>query len=469
MLKNKAKFTAYDLAAIFGTTDLKNIEMEWEATGVTTDTRILDRGEIFVAIRGEKFDGHDKITEAFEKGASACIADRAWFGKSTAAENMPLILSGSAEEALGKLARYHRRKFDMPVVAVGGSNGKTSTKDIIAHVLSAKFNTHKTKGNFNNQIGMPLVALQMEEGHEIAVVEIGTNSPGEIAVLCEILDPTHGIITNIAEEHLEQLIDLVGVELEETYLFGYLHKKSGTSFVNTDDEILIKYLKILEKKFTFGSGEDADVRYSFELDNNLHPLLSIKFGGREFSAKMKTYGSASAKNGFSAAAVGLFFGLSDEEIKSALETYEPDASADYGRMRMEETGGIRIINDSYNANPESMRAAFEVLKNLPCNGKKYAAIADMLELGVSAGEKHRQILREAALSADLVLIHSSEMLAAYDSVGQKDNIFCFESREGSERYLQENLKTGDIVLVKGSRGMKMEKTARNLREKFTGA
>ncbi|HRT67697.1 MAG TPA: Mur ligase family protein, partial [Bacteroidota bacterium] len=232
MLKNKVKFSGIELTAIFGESSLQNIDLKIETTGVSIDTREIEQGNIFIALVGDNIDAHSKLQEAFDKGAALAIVNKDWYEKNiNYMQNLPLILVKDTLKAFQRLAQFHRYKFNSDIIAVAGSNGKTTTKEMIAAVLSKKYRILKTYKNYNNQIGVPQMLLQLNDDIDIAVIEIGTNYPGEIMILSEMIAPTAGIITNIGREHLEGFIDLDGVELEETTLLGYLKKTEGMFFL----------------------------------------------------------------------------------------------------------------------------------------------------------------------------------------------------------------------------------------------
>ena len=227
--------------------------------GISTDSRTIKEGELFVAIRGSNFDGHKFLAEAFANGAVAAVVDRE--GAIEPVKTMPLLVVHDTTKALGDLARYYRLKFDIPVIAIGGSNGKTTTKEMIASVLRRRYEVLSTEGNLNNQIGVPHTLFRLERKHELAVIEIGTNHPGEIAYLCSVIEPTHGLITNIGREHLEFFRTLRGVAKEEGALFEALARRNdAVAFVNVDDPLLRQRARNLRKKVTYGCTSTASIR-----------------------------------------------------------------------------------------------------------------------------------------------------------------------------------------------------------------
>ena len=464
MLSNKAGFSGLELTAIFGENNLLNFQDGFKSSGVVIDTRILEKGNIFVALKGENIDGHKLIANAFEAGAVACIIEEQY--KDEILKQFPesqFIVSDDNLTALGKLANYHRRKFDFPVIAVGGSNGKTTTKEMIAKVLSEKYRVLKTYGNFNNKIGVPLMLLQFSDDYNISVLEVGTNTPGEVFDLSRIIEPTHALITNIGKEHLEFLIDLDGVELEETYLFAEIRSK-GFAFVNYDDERLRQYGHILTKFTTFGIHEHSQFRCEYTLNGTLNPTIKVFSEGQEYSVKMNTTGYASALNAIAALAVGTHFEVPENDMISALETFESlEGNAGYGRMALSKVNDIIIINDTYNANPDSMNVALKNLEMIKVSGKKYAVLGDMRELGETAHEEHIVIIKRAQEVADFVLLTGEEMLKASETLDNK-NIKTYNTKEELSSFLLENSGSGDCILVKGSRGMRMELIVNNLKE-----
>lgn len=488
MLPNKAELNLEDMELLFSAENLCDFNDSWKATGVSTDTRDISEGALFVALVGENTDGHDRIAEAIEKSASAVVCHQSWAESNKEILNdTPYIIVNDTLRALGDIARHHRRRFDYPVVAIGGANGKTSTKEMTASIMAQKYNVLKTYKNFNNQIGVPLMLLQMNNEYNALVLEIGTNEPGEIAILSAIAEPTHGLITNIGREHLEQLINLDGVEMEETFLFGYLHKQGGTSFINIDDSRLKRYAAIIDKKVSYSAmnapdteaneeskgygligGEiKCDVNAEISLNAELKPSISLKYKDRKVEVHLNTIAYTSGLNAVAAAAIGFDLGLSDEEMKKGLESYKPDDSSGYGRMLLEKAGGISILNDSYNANPESMTAALNTIGAMETNGKKYAVLADMLELGEAAEKEHIDIIKYAAGKADMIYLTGAEMKKAISKIGPSGfaHIQYFADKDGLADELLNSINDRDVLLVKGSRGMRMEKIVLKIKEK----
>ena len=460
MLHNQAKFNYLELKVLFGEANLINISDEIEISGITSDSRQLKPGNAFVALIGERFDGHDKTAEAVESGALAAVVNRSWY-EANSDSQLPLIVVEDTLSALGVLANHHRRRFSYPLVAIGGSNGKTTTKEILAHILEEDYSVLKTFQNFNNQIGVPLMLLQMTEEHQIAVLEIGTNQPGEIALLSEMVQPTHGLITNIGKEHLEKLIDLDGVEFEETFLFGYLHKYGGSAIINNDDERLKKYSMLLDDKLNYG--EDGELSAEISLDEELRPIIKMKYKEESWEADMISHGLAIAYNGLAAAAAAVKLGVPLPKIADRLSSYKQDDSKDYARMTVEKINDISILNDCYNANPDSMKMSLRSFEMMNSKGRRIAVIGDMLEMGEAAYQEHVEVLKYANEFCDKILLFGETFQKAAEAV-ESEKIRHYESKERLFDELIELIMANDVILVKGSRGIRLEEIIIKLRE-----
>lgn len=423
---------------------------------ISIDSRTIRPGEAFVAIRGENFDGHNFVTSAFEKGAVLAFVEQNWFRENSTKE-YPIVVVENTQNALGQIANFHRQRFEIPIIAIAGSNGKTTTKDFVAHLLSKKFKVLKTEGNLNNQIGVPLTLLQLNSFHECAVIEIGTNKSGEISYLCDIVEPNYGLITNIGKEHLEFFVDLDGVEQEETSLFGYLLRKDGFVFLNIDDERLAKYSRILGKFISYGTKEDSYVRAEISFDDYLFPKIDYFSEGKKFSARLPIQGISPALCSIPAVAVALFFEIGEEEIISGLESFKLDSSKSYGRMLIKSINGITVINDTYNANPSSMELALRTMDMINTKGLKIGVLGDMKELGDLSLIEHKEIIQKASELLDKVFLCGEEMKFAFDSLENKPkNLIFHNSKETIVSYLINNTHTGDVVLFKASRKIQLD-------------
>lgn len=458
-MTNVATFTHEDLLAIFG--DLaRHLPVATQITGISTDTRTLERGNAFVALRGERFDGHNNVEEALQKGACLVVVEES---AGFATSDTTLVVT-STLNALGSFGWYHRRRFHIPVIAIAGAAGKTSTKDLTAHVLSQDMRVLKTQANYNNQVGTPLTLLQLSEDVDAAVIEIGTNEPGEIEVLSAMVQPTHGLITNIGKEHLEKLIDLDGVEREETALFDYLHDHNGLAFVNNDDPRLAKYATSFTRAITFGVENVSDIHPSVSFDADVRPSMHIVHGAFTFQAHMQTHGLASAYNAACAMAIAWSMQMHPQFVQRGLATYEPPAAHGYGRMTVERVHGLTILNDCYNANPESMMMALRTLQRYPAS-KRIAILGDMRELGAASEDEHMHIISASQEYADVVIVMGDEFRRAAERM-DAPHLIVTPTHGGCVEHLREVSRDGSVVLIKGSRGITMERVIDLLREQY---
>jgi UDP-N-acetylmuramyl pentapeptide synthase len=307
--------------------------------------------------------------------------------------------------------------------------------------------------------------LQLNDDIDFAIIEIGTNYPGEIMILSEMIAPTAGIITNIGKEHLEGFIDLDGVELEETTLLGYLKKTEGMFFLNNDDPRLREYFWILDSKFTFGStGEfKFNLNAKIDFDDELHPIIDFYNDEIKFTAKLKSQGLNFAYNAIAAASVGVHYNVPISDIQDALENFQPDNSESYGRGIVEKIGDVLLINDTYNANPDSMNLALQTLQKYNHATQKIAVLGDMLEQGDASIDEHIEILKIALDVADCVLLYGNEFKQAIVKINNS-KIRHFENKDDLFENLKSEISSNAAVLVKGSRGMKMEEITEKIKK-----
>ncbi len=442
--------------------------------GLETDSRSLTKGFAFVALRGERFDGHEYVPEAFSHGAPVAVVSRTW-SRSRVARQVadPLVIVDDPLAAYGRIARSHRDTFDIPVIAVAGSNGKTTTKELLADLLSRRWKVLKTEGNLNNQIGAPAMLLRLRPDHQMAVIEIGTNSPGEIALLCDIVNPTHGLITSIGREHLELLGSVEGVAREEGELFRYLEEHGGWAIVNGDDPFIAAMKTRRDRRLVYGTRGRVDVRGRIgKVDRWGAPRLEIidRHARREARAliPLAVPGRHSALNALAAAAAARLLGLPMTQVKQGLQAFAPAVSSHgYGRLApMTAACGAAILNDTYNANPDSTIAALETLASItPApGGMRIAVLGDMRELGRSSATEHRRLADEIVRigGIDQTLFHGPEMKYAWRRLARlarERNMrppLHFESKERLIDAVLAFLSVDDVLLVKGSRGMRME-------------
>jgi UDP-N-acetylmuramoyl-tripeptide--D-alanyl-D-alanine ligase len=426
--------------------------------GVSTDSRNVRKGELFIALRGEKFDGSKFADTAFEEGALCAIVDRS--AGSKLLKEKPVIVVKNTTAALAKLANIHRRKFSIPVIAVAGSNGKTTTKEMIATVLATKYNVLSTQGNLNNHIGVPQTLFRLTKNHEIAVIEIGTNHPGELSFLCEILEPTHGIITNIGREHMEFFKTLAGVAKAEGELFTAL-SRSGLGYINADDKHIFALAKKPALRILYGTAH-ADVKGKLlRMDASGCPEFSVKVRNQTpFIVRLSVPGKHAMANALAASTVGTSFGVPAVNIQRSLKKFRAVGK----RMEVTNVGGITILNDTYNANPDSVISALETLRLMDCRGRKIIILGDMLELGRVSKKEHRQIGKKIERMGFKYLL-TFGVMAKY--IYQGANLMSKHHYKQKKKLLaevKEFVKRGDAVLVKGSRGMKMEEVVYELQQ-----
>lgn len=417
--------------------------LKTELTAVTTDSRAVTPGCLFAAIPGERVDGHSFIASAFEKGAKCALAQRVPEG---VAGNFLLVPDTVA--ALQAAAGFYRAQFDIPVLGITGSVGKTTAKELTAAVLSQRFRVHKTAGNFNNDLGVPITLFGLDETHEAAVVEMGVSHPGDMVRLAEMVRPTAALYTVIGHAHLEFLKSREGILAEKSVMNAYL-PPDGVVIANGDDDLLAA-MPCDRKKLTFGLGERCDLRAT---DIRTLPdggtACVILAGTRRMEAEIHAFGEHMVYAALEGAAVGAAMGLSDEEIVRGIAAYEPVGR----RARLVETGKFTLIDDCYNANPTSTASALRSLAG--SGGRRVAILGDMLELGEAAEKLHFETGALAKdLGIELVLTTGDLSKRIAEGAGQPEH--WFESREALIAALPELLKAGDTALVKASHSMRFE-------------
>jgi UDP-N-acetylmuramoyl-tripeptide--D-alanyl-D-alanine ligase len=431
-----------------------------EIKGVSIDSRKIKEGELFVAIKGDRFDGHDFVPEVMKKGAWGAIVDKsileAQFGKIGGLPN--IIPVEDTLRALQEIAFLHRKKFSLPMVGITGSNGKTTTKEMTAGILKQQGPVLKNEGNLNNHIGVPLTLMQLEKDHRTAVVEMGMSAPGEIDLLARIVNPDVGVITNIGPAHLEFLGSLDRVAAAKAELLGNI-KADGTAVLNADDP----YFETLKNKWTgrvlsFGIEQRADVHASNIRQDKEFTDFTLEAEGSKVSVRLRAVGRHNIYNALAAAGAALAVGVPLETIKYGLDDFAPVAM----RSELKVVKGRTVLADYYNANPGSVKAALETLVTLRPGARSVAVLGDMLELGASSIEEHRAIGRIAArLGVDVLIAvgpQAKQMLEGAREAGMRsERLFAARSHAGAAARLAKESKNGDAVLIKGSRGMKMEK------------
>jgi UDP-N-acetylmuramoyl-tripeptide--D-alanyl-D-alanine ligase len=432
-------------------------------TGVSTDSRTLKKGMLFFALRGEHFDGHDYLGNAFSQGASAVVVDRRWPGAGKNGKNWNLIEVDDTLTALQEMASAYRKRFEIPVIAVTGSNGKTTTKEMIAQILGTRYKVAKSPGNLNNPIGVSLSICGWQADDEMAVLEMGTNHFGEIRRLGEIAAPTHGLITNIGKGHLEFFNDLEGVFRAKVELLDSLHE--GVLFLNGDDPFLQRIRNRLPQTITFGlSGESTFRPEEWGMDGSGCPWMTID----RQRIQMAVSGKHQLYNGLAAIAVARTFGIQWARIQKTLSGFQ---SVDK-RMEKVEAGGLVILNDSYNANPGSVEQAVLALASMQSLKRRIVCLGDMLELGKASRTEHEKAGESIIKNKmDALVCYGPETLATVEKardLGLK-SAFHFDAKSELNEFLCDFLREGDGLLVKGSRGMKMEEVVQALLVHFNGA
>ena len=423
-------------------------------TGVSIDSRSLGVGEVFFAIRGHRTDGHAFLADAAARGA-ACLVVHALPDDVPA--NVPLVLVEDTTQALGRLAAWHRRRFTLPVVAVTGSNGKTTTKELAAGVLATRFRVLKPERSFNNQWGLPLTLLQLGAEHEAAVLEIGTNAPGEIAALAALAAPTVAVVTTVAAVHTEFLGSLDGVREEKAGLVRAL-AADGVAVLNADDPRVASMAGDTRARVvTYGRAAGAHVRVVGEtVDDERGLHLTLEAGGDRQDVTLALSGRHNVTNALAAAAVGVALGFPLVEVARGLAAVAPVA----GRCVWRQAGAVSILDDTYNASPVSVRAALDTVAAHRRGRRVIVVLGDMLELGAIADDAHREVGRAvAALPADELIGVGRAMQLAVEAareagLAEARHVTTFED---TVAHLLKRVTAGDLLLVKGSRGMRMER------------
>lgn len=404
----------------------------------TTDSRNVQQGDIFFAIKGENFNGNHFALNALEQGASYAVVDE-YVG-----DDSRLFQVNNVLQFFQDVARFHRRSFAIPVIGIAGSNGKTTTKNLVYEVLSSTYKTHCTQGNFNNHIGVPITLLQTPVDCEMLIVEIGTNHPGEIEELCKIAEPNFGLITNIGKEHLEGFGSLEAVAKEESELYLWLQKNNGTAFVNEDDEHLQRMAKRLENKVSYS--KQALEPYTAV------PLLNFTYNQEQVASSLM--GDYNLDNINTAIAVGEHFEVDKQRIKQAIEGYKPDNN----RSELIERNSNTIWLDAYNANPSSMQKAIANFSLMP-QAQKVLILGDMFEMGDASETEHNALLQFCTQFKfdDIMLLGEN-----FAAVSENSGITTFSSMGKLGEAVQQKNYQNTAFLIKGSRGMKMERVLKYL-------
>lgn len=419
---------------------------------INTDSRKDGYGGIFFALSGPNFDGNKFASDALKTNAYAVVDD------SHVVTSSRYILVDNVLLTLQELARYHRSKLDIPLIAITGTNGKTTTKELVSRVLAQKYNTCSTKGNLNNHIGVPLTILGINEHHQTAVIEFGASTIGEIALLCSIAKPNYGIITNIGKAHLETFRTIENIKQTKGELYQYLISNNGVAFINYDNNIL-KELPVPQKTIYYGKSKQTHiqgkvlesnifVKLEWKI-NELHETNIVAPNDDHKTIQTNLVGEYNFENVMAAVCVGNYFGVDNQSIKQAIETYHPENN----RSQFMKTTNNKLIIDCYNANPTSMKQAIHDFQKVEQNNK-VLILGDMLELGESALVEHKNIVSEVEKGhyqhVYLVGKHFSEAKSAHAQH--------FLTTQHLIDYLKINPLIGKLILIKGSRGIMLEQT-----------
>lgn len=408
---------------------------------ISTDTRTIIPGSLFFALKGQNFNGNNFAEFALQQGAAFVIVDDPLY-----CNDSRYILTDNVLDTLQKLAVYHRKKLKTKVIGITGTNGKTTTKELILSVLKQKFNTLATTGNLNNHIGVPLTLLKGDPETEFAVIEMGANHLGEIGELCEIALPDYGIITNIGKAHLEGFGSMEGIIETKSALYRYIASTGGTVFVHSDDLLLLNLSKN-QNKITYGTKSESDCRCGITVPM---PFLNMKwYCNDDINMQTQLVGIYNFENVMAAICIGNYFGVEPGKIKEAIESYTPTNN----RSQQMNTLTNNVILDCYNANPTSMEASIVSFRNMSANNN-VLILGDMFELGKCAEEEHTKIIEL------IKSLHFNKVILAGDifsRVSEGNGFISFQDCESVIKWLIENPVTNSNVLIKGSRGMKMER------------
>ena len=436
---------------------------------VCTDSRVARKGDLFIALQGGNYDGHQFVEEALSLGVKGVLIEKSMGRKSLSIVRKlhpsrikagPLVVGvDDTTKAFQEIAAYHRRRFQIPVVAITGSNGKTTTKEMVFSTLRERWNVLKTEGNFNNRLGVPRTLLRLTKRHQIAVVEMGVDAEGQTTRLCEIVQPTHGVITNIGPDHLEYFGSIGGSARAKAELLAGL-PNDGTIVLNADDQwygFLKQQTRCLKKSFSMKA--QSDVRGSDIQSNGAQTMFRVHLRGRKQSHRVSinVQGQHNVSNALSAVAMGQALGMSMKQIATGLAKFRPAAM----RSQIKSIEGLTIIEDCYNANPASMKAALNLLKERGEGKRTIAVVGDMLELGKKAEALHREVGAHVSALSISYLIACGD-LGREIAHGAKEHgmaasrIFRAEAVSQGAEYLKKIAHPGDVVLLKASRGMKLE-------------
>ena len=424
--------------------NITGVRLTSPITGITTDSRDCKSGDLYIALLGDRTNGHHYLQDVDKMDASAALISEQ---NSNHKLSLHQIIVEDTRKTLGLIANKWRNIFNIPVIAITGSNGKTSTKELLYHVLKAKYNVHATEGNYNTSIGLPLSLLEINKNHDISIIEMGANQPGDIKYLCEIAEPTHGLITNISSSHLEGFQSIENIVETKGALFHYL--ENGISFINYADE-RVKSINNSGDKVTYGLNEECDFPADIHHDDDGSILLTID--AQEIKTKSKNL--SFVKNIIAVSAVSVTLEIEWELLQERILTFKPPK----GRCKVLTYNSITIIDDTYNANLESCVAAIDYLMAFSGSGRKILVLGDMLELGVASTQQHEKLGSKCSeANLDAVFTIGKETKSTQSVINGIPINLHYHNSDDLISSLKSQLKDNDKVLFKGSRGMKMEK------------
>lgn len=413
------------------------------SSGICTDTRSIEKDVLFICIKGENFDGNTFSESAINAGASHVIVDNPDYFN----DSLAMTLVKDSVDFLQKLANHHRNQFSIPVIGITGSNGKTTSKELINAVLSKKYNVLATKGNFNNHLGVPITLLRLNKQHEIAIIEMGANKFKDIEELCDIAEPNFGIITNIGKAHLEGFKNFEGVKRTKKELYDSIEQSKGKLIINLDDDILMSILPNSIQYTTYGTNERADICGKLE---NLSPFVEMNWKNKNYySSNLQTQmiGKYNFYNYLAAAAFGVEFDVDPKLISEAIEEYTPTNN----RSQVKKTKTNTLILDCYNANPTSMKSALESFALIE-NENKIFIIGDMKELGDDSFSEHQKIIDQI----ETLQLKGYTVGKEFSQFNSKSIIGNFESNQTLKETLVDLALSGNLILLKGSRSIGLE-------------
>ncbi|MFB3055542.1 MAG: UDP-N-acetylmuramoyl-tripeptide--D-alanyl-D-alanine ligase [Ignavibacteriaceae bacterium] len=430
---------------------------------VTIDSRQVKKGSLFIAIKGKRFDGHSFVRSAVKNGASVLLINRKRINEFDDID-LPIITVKNTSKAFGEIAKLWRKKLTTKIIGLTGSNGKTSTKDILATLLNEKYKVNKTESNNNNHIGVPLTLLATNEKHDVLVAELGTNQFGEIEYSAKILQPDLALITNIGDSHIEYLENRKGVLKEKIALFDETQNNKGKIFLNYDEPLLKNLYNKFNNCTTYGFNNNVDVKGKIlNYTDDGRPVIEIKYKNKKMKNTLPVYGEQSAKNYLAAVSIALNLGLTKEQIKNGTGKIK---STD-GRLNVMQRNNFLLIDDTYNASPDSTKGAIELVAQIKTYERKVLILGDMFELGKDNIKLHRSLSSIIIKSSidELYTIGSGMKALHVKLINKRIITKHFRTRKSLQKFISNYNLQNTVILVKGSRGMRMEEFANTILSK----